>query len=194
MIDFGCQSCGRFFRVSDDKAGLKGKCPDCGASIVVPTIDSDIQFDEPSIDDGSVLSYELRKCYETLVLLKNRFGLISSKAVSEPNLFEATFATENGRTHSAIAAQSEPGGLIYCTTTIGNVRELGREQLISILKEFHSSGGLMYQVAVRDDDALVAIKHFQNPPKEIHEVAVVLRELAAFGDKIEHVFFGADVH
>ena len=35
-IDVVCSGCGRTFRVSDDKAGKKGKCPGCGTVIVIP--------------------------------------------------------------------------------------------------------------------------------------------------------------
>lgn len=34
-IEFSC-SCGRHFRVADDKAGSKGKCPNCGHVVQVP--------------------------------------------------------------------------------------------------------------------------------------------------------------
>lgn len=36
MIRLKCGSCGAVLRVSDDKAGKKGKCPKCGAVTVVP--------------------------------------------------------------------------------------------------------------------------------------------------------------
>jgi DNA-directed RNA polymerase subunit RPC12/RpoP len=36
MIEFKCSECGKQLRVNDDAAGKKGKCPQCGAMIVVP--------------------------------------------------------------------------------------------------------------------------------------------------------------
>jgi predicted RNA-binding Zn-ribbon protein involved in translation (DUF1610 family) len=36
VIRFACGSCGAVLRVSDDKAGKRGKCPSCGAVTVVP--------------------------------------------------------------------------------------------------------------------------------------------------------------
>jgi DNA-directed RNA polymerase subunit RPC12/RpoP len=37
MISFNCQECGAAFRLPDDKAGRKCKCPKCHAVIVIPT-------------------------------------------------------------------------------------------------------------------------------------------------------------
>ena len=36
MINFSCQQCGKSYSLPDDKAGRKGKCKPCGATIVVP--------------------------------------------------------------------------------------------------------------------------------------------------------------
>jgi len=35
MISFSCQKCGAAFRLQDNKAGMKCKCPKCGAVIVI---------------------------------------------------------------------------------------------------------------------------------------------------------------
>jgi hypothetical protein len=37
MIQFKCASCGLALSVSDDKAGMKGKCPKCGQPMLIPT-------------------------------------------------------------------------------------------------------------------------------------------------------------
>lgn len=37
MIRFNCDACGRSLNIADEKAGMRGKCPGCGASLVVPT-------------------------------------------------------------------------------------------------------------------------------------------------------------
>lgn len=55
MIEFQCQSCGKYLRVSDAKAGKKGKCPGCGEMLHVPSAgpapvfagDEAIQAEEP---------------------------------------------------------------------------------------------------------------------------------------------------
>jgi len=36
MIEFRCSECGKQLRAKDDAAGKKGKCPQCGAMLVVP--------------------------------------------------------------------------------------------------------------------------------------------------------------
>jgi DNA-directed RNA polymerase subunit RPC12/RpoP len=38
MISFSCQKCGAAFRLKDDKAGKKCKCPKCDAAIVIPML------------------------------------------------------------------------------------------------------------------------------------------------------------
>jgi len=38
MIDFECTACGKRLRVSDDKAGRRGRCPACQASMTVPRL------------------------------------------------------------------------------------------------------------------------------------------------------------
>ncbi len=38
MIKFSCENCGQKFRVADDKAGKKGKCPKCENPVVVPSL------------------------------------------------------------------------------------------------------------------------------------------------------------
>lgn len=42
MIRFSCTHCGSVLEVSDDKAGIQGKCPRCGALIVVPAATQDV--------------------------------------------------------------------------------------------------------------------------------------------------------
>ena len=35
-IEFNCPSCGKLLKTSDEKAGVRAKCPDCGEAIQVP--------------------------------------------------------------------------------------------------------------------------------------------------------------
>lgn len=44
-IEFRCPTCDRLLKTSDDRAGSRAKCPDCGERVVVP--------DSPSGDFGS---------------------------------------------------------------------------------------------------------------------------------------------
>ena len=39
MIEIKCSKCGKGFRVDDNKAGKKGKCPSCGTMIHIPEPD-----------------------------------------------------------------------------------------------------------------------------------------------------------
>ena len=42
MIEFACDSCGKRFRVTADKAGRKGNCKSCGAQLVVPSCSPEV--------------------------------------------------------------------------------------------------------------------------------------------------------
>ena len=44
MINFACSKCGKSIRVDDRHAGKKGKCPKCGAPVVVPERSTIIEF------------------------------------------------------------------------------------------------------------------------------------------------------
>jgi hypothetical protein len=52
MIEFKCSECGKQLRVKDDAAGKKGKCPQCGVTLEVPTPQEDalIAEHEASLD------------------------------------------------------------------------------------------------------------------------------------------------
>jgi phage FluMu protein Com len=55
-IEFSCQHCGKVLSTSDEKAGRKAKCPQCGEVIVVPaaaTADED-QFASDDDDDAGL--------------------------------------------------------------------------------------------------------------------------------------------
>jgi DNA-directed RNA polymerase subunit RPC12/RpoP len=66
-IEFSCQTCGKTLSTSDDKAGRKAKCPQCGDPVVVPAPTSGETDDEalaelPAIKTGSAKSTRLTKC------------------------------------------------------------------------------------------------------------------------------------
>ncbi|RPI59738.1 MAG: STAS domain-containing protein [Planctomycetaceae bacterium] len=56
MIQFTCSSCLAKFKVSDDTAGKKGKCPKCGSAIEIPATgssDADDVLLAPATSDDS---------------------------------------------------------------------------------------------------------------------------------------------
>jgi predicted RNA-binding Zn-ribbon protein involved in translation (DUF1610 family) len=61
-IEFRCTSCNKLLRTSDDRAGARAKCPDCGTAITVPrpagaTAAGD-DFDVDEYDDEDVRDAE----------------------------------------------------------------------------------------------------------------------------------------
>jgi len=55
-IEFHCPDCNKLLRTSDEKAGARAKCPDCGTPITVPKPDS--EFDIGGFDDDDARDSE----------------------------------------------------------------------------------------------------------------------------------------
>jgi len=49
-IEFNCPNCQKLLRTSDDKAGKRAKCPDCGTAVTVPSPKSAAD-DDFAVDD-----------------------------------------------------------------------------------------------------------------------------------------------
>jgi len=50
-IEFRCPDCDKLLRTSDDKAGARAKCPDCGTAVTVPKSESEEDFDFSAFDE-----------------------------------------------------------------------------------------------------------------------------------------------
>ncbi len=48
MIEFSCRSCGAVYKVSDDKAGKRGKCAKCGEMLQIPSLPQPVQQKAPA--------------------------------------------------------------------------------------------------------------------------------------------------
>ena len=193
MIDFACRECGRYFRVSDDKAGLKGTCPDCGAPVVVPALDNDIVFSQPSIQERNTLNFELRDIYQVLLAYREQLNLCGTLVAEDSNIFFATFCVDEKRRHVTNAIQLESGGPVSCFTTIGDATKLSKQQIIEVLKRFYYNG-ILFSVGINDEDELVAQSFFKEPPVEPATVCSSMLSLAKFADSIEQEFFGVDLN
>ncbi|MFQ5731683.1 MAG: DUF4190 domain-containing protein [Planctomycetaceae bacterium] len=71
MIEFHCTSCNKLLRTSDDKAGKRARCPDCGEAIAIPAADSGGEFDLGSFDVGDERFGEDPAQGETAAGMKN---------------------------------------------------------------------------------------------------------------------------
>lgn len=65
MIVFKCHACGTSLRVSDDKAGGKGKCPKCSAKVTVPLAGSIVKS---PVGSGNVVAMDPKRALEVLGL------------------------------------------------------------------------------------------------------------------------------
>lgn len=52
MIEFACLECGKQFKVKDEVAGKKGKCPDCGTMLRVPDAEQAPARDDSDYDEA----------------------------------------------------------------------------------------------------------------------------------------------
>lgn len=59
MIKFSCPKCGKRFKVPDEHAGKKGKCPECKDSILIPGIKSKEQDTSPS---KQIIKFRCQTC------------------------------------------------------------------------------------------------------------------------------------
>ena len=50
-IEFKCPQCSKLLRTSDDKAGLRAKCPNCGAAVTMPSPHGDTEASEWDLDE-----------------------------------------------------------------------------------------------------------------------------------------------
>ena len=55
-IEFSCSHCDKVLKTSDDKAGRRAKCPQCGEAVTVPDPTADVSADDVSGVAGWALS------------------------------------------------------------------------------------------------------------------------------------------
>ena len=68
MIRFSCKSCGRQFKVSEQNAGKRGKCPQCKNPIVVPSAK-----EQPAVD-SSIIKFRCPNCNQKIGIKKEYAG------------------------------------------------------------------------------------------------------------------------
>ena len=68
MIRFNCKNCGQKFKVSDQKAGKKGKCPKCKQTIVIPPA-----AQEPA-QESSIIKFRCPSCNQKIAVTADYAG------------------------------------------------------------------------------------------------------------------------
>lgn len=83
MLNFNCKNCGSKINIPKSYAGKEGKCPKCGAVIIVPEIEDDILVELKDISDNSQQSSQPEIQLEQEATVQSRADYIS---VSKSNL------------------------------------------------------------------------------------------------------------
>jgi len=68
VIRFTCKKCGQKFKVSDQQAGKKGKCPKCKQSLVIPPVE------EKSSQESSIIKFRCPSCGQKIGVSGNYAG------------------------------------------------------------------------------------------------------------------------
>jgi hypothetical protein len=93
-MKFNCPKCGKGIKVSDEKAGKKGKCPGCGEVLTIPTAEEIAQDSQKPDDRKPALDFnQIRQQLVPVVASLDRVSELSAKAqtVSEDlRLIEST--------------------------------------------------------------------------------------------------------
>jgi DNA-directed RNA polymerase subunit RPC12/RpoP len=194
MIEFGCESCGRFLRVSEDKAGKKGRCPDCGSTIQVPAAnDHEIDF-ESDVD----LNYPLSEIAALIDgSLANGLDTIRSYSVLNEDMVVVIVSCEGGRTQTVGCAyvhnDQDPCVLLF--SNIGNYSKLqrcsGSDALFNLLVDC-AEQPLASVSAERDGE--ISVRHrIDTLGVEWSHVLAVITVLGRHADALERKYFLVDV-
>jgi DNA-directed RNA polymerase subunit RPC12/RpoP len=90
MIRFGCEHCGHKISVQDKHVGKRGKCPECGALVVIPT-------------KSTIITFHCQNCNRKISVPKT----YASKEVQCPNCKDR-FIVPAADLDIPLAAQSPP--------------------------------------------------------------------------------------
>tara|TARA_B100000745_G_C20127011_1_gene386074 strand:+ start:137 stop:718 length:582 start_codon:yes stop_codon:yes gene_type:complete len=193
MIEFGCSSCGRSYRVSEDKAGKKAKCSDCGAVIQVPIPDND----ELDFDEEHTLSYELLELREhTLALIASGYeDLLSCKTVKDDMLSIVIKCDESRKQmvllHSFLIRDESH---ITVFSPIGNYYALGtnKEQFFQLVVDCST---LPIASIKADEDGDISVQQqFAALSLDESEILATTIHIGKHADFLEQKYFLADMH
>ena len=194
MIEFGCKSCGRFFRVSEDKAGKKSKCPDCGNVLQVPLADDDeLDFDE---------NFELDHILAELIEITSNFiaqgaaDLIFCKPMSDTTL-SIVVRCEGDRTQAVLVhtAYEDNEQTLIISSYIGNYSAI-REKPDAFFNLVVDCAGFPIASTGADKDGGITLRHIVADPSivENYTILSIIIHLGKYADTLEQKYFMVDVH
>jgi hypothetical protein len=188
MIEFSCKVCSREFKVDEEKAGMRGKCPKCNAILEVPLIsESSMIFDEieMSCDDQT-----LQDIYDGI--MENAPNLILNHSIIERKMIRMTISTNNGRKQIVCLArtdeESHENRHLIILSTVGNLTE--EEQYFTALRIANSDP---FVNVCLDDECLLWVRSIVELNRlEVGKALHRTISVAAMADTLENHFFGWD--
>lgn len=191
MIEFGCITCGRFLRVSEDKAGKKGRCPDCGSTIQVPSPDDH----EIDFEDNVTLHYPLSEL-ATLIDLSLAGGVdhIDSYKPLNGDLIAVIVACDEGRTQTvACAYVNDDIPYVLLHSSLGNYFKLqhSKNDLFNLLVD--ASNQPFSSISASADGEISARHKVDTLQTEWSQILAIITLLGRHADMLEKKYFSVDV-
>lgn len=193
MIEFGCTSCGRFYRVSEEKAGKKAKCSDCGAVIQVPMPDDE----ELDFDEEYALSYELSELKEhTLALIANGYDELLSCKVIKDDMLSIVIKCEESRTQMVLVHAFQGGDelKIVVFSSIGNYYALGADNDLFFQLVVDCSALPTVSIKADEDGDVSVQQQFDALSFDENKILAMIIHTGKHADFLEQKYFLADVH
>lgn len=189
MIGFDCPGCGAGFKVPDERAGTKGRCPKCKAVISVP------QKKEPDVDSLNPMpqshNNELRILYDYLVndsrlpLSRHLFSeseKITLELITGPD-------TKRRQSVSVFIFNDQLLGDCYCAVSqVGNMPEQRTANII--LSASYIMTGV--RVCLSPDSIILVMAERRILKCDLEEFALLIENTARCADRLESAIFNWD--
>jgi len=187
VIEFSCNACAKEYQVNDDKAGKRGKCPNCGSIMVVPEHSTtEMIFDESQM---SVRNPQLQEIFDTIQSLCSES--ILKQFVIDGDVVALQIQTGEFGSRSQLVAMTVSGddeAHLIIQSNVGVVSELS--SLETALR--CANARAVMNVSIDDDNQLMVrmlTEIDRSPTEQMLNVIMV----AVFADGLEEVIFGWDV-
>jgi len=190
MIEFRCKACGREYKVSQDKAGHKGKCPNCHSVIIVP-----LQSDNQLIFDQKELTCReprLQELYETLVLKMG--NKIRNHAINEGRHLTFEIETDDYGTRSQCVSvgtffeDENPEKLFFIYSKVGAI-----DNSDSAVLALRVAEAFPFANFALNDDHVLSVRMVADIDKSIETLWPHILGIALAADKLEDLLFSWDL-
>jgi len=192
MIEFSCQQCGNELKVSDSKAGARGKCPKCNSILTVPIVST------PShqlifVDDDNFFSdKKLNRLYKGFIDTRGSilYGhRVSTEKWGDSARFE--IATSSGRSQLVWLINfftEDQDSWVSIFSYVGEITTT--DEAVHALRSVEPFAP--YNIRLDEDNHLVlnASARISNVDQELFDRTLIM--VACKADELEKTLFGRD--